>query len=380
MRIRKLETSRDLKRFIQFPYDLYRDIPYWVPPLRLDIKQLLSPKKNPFFEHGRVQGFLAEDEQGATLGRIAGIINGMHLQKYGDSVGFFGFFEAVNDFEVAEALIRAAEGWLLEQEMTAVRGPVNPSLNDVAGLLVSGFEKKPFVMMPYNMDYYPDFFQRLGYERAMTMWAYFLHRKHGKFEKLWRGRDLILRRYPNLTVRTIDMSRFDVEAQAILDIYNEAWSENWGHVPMTDAEFAKIAKEMKQIVEPELVIIVEDEGEPIAFALSLPNINQALQHVSDGRLFPSGILQLLLRMKFGGVTTVRTMLMGVRKGYRGRGLDSVLVACTVENSYGLGYSAGELSWVLDSNEVLLNHLESIGAVKDKEYVMLEKQLESGQSG
>ncbi len=379
MRIRKLDTSRDLKRFIEFPYELYRDTPYWVPPLRLDVKHLLSPKKNPFFEHGRMQSFLAEDEQGAIVGRIAAIINGMHLQKYDDNVGFFGFFETVDDVEVAKALVGAAEGWLTQQGMTAVRGPVNPSLNDVAGLLVSGFEKKPFVMMPYNMDYYPGFLDRLGYKRAMTMWAYFLHRKHGKFDKLWRGRDLILRRYPNLTVRTIDMPRFDEEALAILDIYNEAWSENWGHVPMTDAEFGKIAKEMKQIVEPELVIIVEDEGVPIAFALSLPNVNQALEHVNDGRLLPWGILQLLIRMKFGGVTQVRTMLMGVRKGYRGRGLDSVLVACTVENSYELGYSSGELSWVLDSNEVLLNHLQSIGAVKDKEYVMLEKQLPNGHS-
>lgn len=350
-----------------------------MPPLRVDIKRLLNPKKNPFFEHGRVRCFLAENEKGEILGRIAGIINGMHLRKYDDNVGFFGFFETVEDFEVANALHSAVEEWLRGQGMTTVRGPVNPSLNDVAGLLVSGFQKKPFVMMPYNMDYYPDFLERLGYHRAMTMWAYFLHRKHGKFEKLWRGRDLILRRYPNLTVRTIDMSRFDEEALAILAIYNEAWSENWGHVPMTDAEFHVIAKEMKQIVEPGLVIIVEDEGKPIAFALSLPNINQALEHVREGRLLPGGILQLLLRMKFGGITQVRTMLMGVRKGYRGKGLDSVLVACTVENSYDIGYSSGELSWVLDSNEVLLNHLASIGAVKDKEYAMLEKQLDAGKS-
>ena len=375
MIVRKVQSARDLRKFIDFGYDHYRGDPHWVPPLRLDVKHTLNPRKNAFFEHGRIQCFLAEDENGRTLGRIAAIINGMHLEKYDDSVGFFGFFETVDDFDVAVKLMGAAEKWLIEYGMSGVRGPVNPSMNDVAGLLVEGFDKPPFVMMPYNKEYYPDFLARLGYERAMTMWAWFIHRKHGRFEKLWRGRDLIVRRYPDLRVRTIDMSRFDEEAAAIRDIYNEAWSDNWGHVPMTEAEFRQIAKSMKQIIEPELVILVEDRGQPIAFAITLPNVNQALKHVKDGRLLPTGLFQLFMRLKFGGVTEARTLLMGVRKGYRGRGLDSVLVADTVRNSYTLGFSAGELSWVLESNDVLINQLEAIGAVRDKEYVMLEKSLD-----
>ncbi len=369
-----VESKQDLRQFIDFQYDHYRGDPHWIPPLRLDARHTLDTAKNPFFEHGRLQLFLARDPKGRVIGRIGAIVNGMHLKKYDDGVGFFGFFEVVEDEDVAAALIESAAGWLERQGLSAMRGPTNPSMNDVAGLLVDGFESSPTIMMPYNKRYYAQFLQRNGFERAMTMWAYFVHQKYAKFDKLWRGRDIVMKRQPGLSLRTIDMSRFEEEARTIVDIYNEAWSRNWGHVPMTDREFAKLARDMKQIVDPNLIIVAEYDGEPMGFAISLPDINRALRHVKDGRLLPTGLARLLAHLKLASISTIRTLLMGVRLKYQGRGIDALLVASSIENGISRGYDAAELSWVLDSNSKLINQLEAIGAVKDKEYAMYEKRL------
>lgn len=368
-------TSRaDRKRFIDFPYTFYQDYPHWVPPLRQDVKKTLDPGKNAFFEHGTIQLFLAEDASGAVVGRIAGIVNGMHLQKYEDGNGFFGFFECVDDYAVAEALLNAATAWLRKQGLTGVRGPANPSLNDTAGLLVDGFDQDPALLMPYNPPYHEGFLTDYGFERAMTMWAYYVHKKYVQVDKLRRGVQLVKRRTPRLTLRTLDMDRFDEEARTILDIFNDAWENNWGHVPMTNAEFDQLASDLKQIVDPEMVFILEHEGTPVAFSISLPNLNQALQHVKDGRLFPLGLPKLLAYAQFGGIYEVRMPLMGVRQAYQGRALDSLLVLATIENGPPNGYDACEMSWVLDSNRRLINSLESLGGVPDKEYAMFEMSL------
>lgn len=374
MTVRTVESNSDLRRFIDFQYDHYRGDPFWVPPIRLDIRHTLDTSKNPFFEHGRLQPFLLEDEGGRVIGRIAAIVNGMHLKKYDDGVGFFGFFEVVERHDAAVALIEAAGDWLRGQGLTAMRGPANPSLNDVAGLLVDGFDRRPALMMPYNKPYYEAFLLRNGFERAMTMWAYFVHEKYASFDKLWRGRDLVLKRQPDLRVRTIDMSHFEDEARTILDIYNEAWSKNWGHVPMTDREFSRITKDMRQIVDPSLVVFVENNEGPIGFGISLPDMNYAIRRLNDGRLFPTGVLKLIAYTRMAKIPSIRMLLMGVLTKYQGRGIDSLLVASTIENGRREGYESAELSWVLDSNRRLINQLEAIGAVKDKEYALYERQL------
>jgi len=338
------------------------------------VKKTLSTSKNAFFDHGAIQLFLAEDDSGATVGRIAAIVNGMHLQKYDDGMGFFGFFECVDDYAAAEALLDAATDWLRGHNLTGMRGPANPSLNDTAGLLVDGFDRDPSVLMPYNPPYHEDFLVDYGFERAMTMWAYYVHKKYVKVDKLRRGVQLVKRRTPNLELRTLDMDRFDEEARTILAIYNDAWENNWGHVPMTDAEFEQLAHDLKQIVDPAMVFLLEHEGTPVAFSISLPNLNMALQHVSDGRLFPLGLPKLLAYAQFGGIYEVRMPLMGVRKEYQGRALDSLLVLATIENGPPNGYDACEMSWVLDTNRRLINSLESMGGVVDKEYAMFEKPL------
>ncbi len=372
--VRPVTSHRDRRRFIDLPYALYRGSRYWVPPLRHDVKKTLDPEKNAFFEHGRIQLFLAEDEAGAVVGRVAAIVNGMHLRKYDDGNGFFGFFECVRRYEVAEALLDAASAWLRAQGLTGVRGPANPSLNDTAGLLTDGFDREPALLMPYNPPYYADFFERYGFARAMTMWAYYVHSKYLHAEKLRRGASIVRRRNPGLRLRTVDMSRFDEEARAVLRIYNDAWSDNWGHVPMTEAEFAQLAKDLRQIIEPEMVFILEDEGRPVAFSITLPDLNQALRHVNGGRLFPLGLPKLLAYTTFGGVHACRMPLMGVMQSHQGRGLHALLVLATIEEGQRRGYDACELSWVLDENHTLRNALDDLGAVVDKEYAMFEKQV------
>jgi hypothetical protein len=372
--VRPVQTKRDLRRFIAFPFSLYQDHPYWVPPLRMDVAKTLNRKKNPFFEHGDIQPFLAEDASGEVVGRIAGVVNGMHLKKHDDGNGFFGFFECVERYEVAEALFETAAAWLRERGLTGMRGPASPSLNDVSGLLLDGFDRPPSILMPYNFPYYHDHLLRYGFERAMTMWAYYVHKKYVTPEKLERGVELVKRRNPTLKLRTLDMSRFDEDARHVLRIYNDAWANNWGHVPMTEREFEHLAADLKQIVDPRMVFILEDEHEPVAFSISLPNINLALKHISDGRLFPLGLPKLLLHAKGCGFHEVRMPLMGVVQKYQGRGLDAMVVLATIQHGPPLGYVACEMSWVLDNNHRLRNALHAMNGVVDKEYALFEKRF------
>ena len=372
--VRPVASAGDFKRFVDYPYTFYAGYPYWVPPLRSEIAKSLNSKKNPFFEHGRLQAFLAEDPSGNIVGRIAGIVNGMHLKKYDDQTGFFGFFECIEDYSIAEQLFDTAAGWLGRQGLTRVRGPVNPSMNDISGLLVSGFDREPSIMMPYNPSYYEEFLLQYGFQRAMTMWAYYIHYKYARTEKLKRGVKILERRNPDVRLRTIDMNQFDRDARAILDIYNDAWGNNWGHVPMSEAEFQHMAKDLKQIIDPNIIFILEDKGEPIAFSLTLPNINLALRHAKNGRLLPAGLFHLLLRAKFGGIHDGRTLLMGIKQSHQGKGLDAILNLAIIEGGPKHGYYGSEMSWVLDANKPMMNAMSEFGGTQDKEYAMFEKAL------
>jgi len=368
-------TSRlDLRAFIQYPYDAYRDAPFWVPPLRMDTRNILSRKKNPFFEHGDMELFLARAAGGQVVGRIAAIVNGEHLRKYNDSTGFFGFFETSPDPDVSCALLSAAAAWLKARGLTHVRGPANPSLNDTAGLLVDGFESQPAILMPYNHPWYEEHLLAFGFERAMTMWAYYTNIKYLQDAKLKRGSELVLGRYPGLRVRNLDMDHFERDAAYIREIYNEAWSDNWGHVPMTNAEFDHLAKDMRQIVDPRLVVLVEDEGTPVAFAVSLPDLNYAIKTLPDGRLLPFGLAKLLLLARSGVIREIRMPLMGVRRSHHGRGLDALVINETIQKGRRMGITGCEMSWVLDSNSRLKSALEALNSAVDKEYGLYEMRL------
>ncbi|HYI09571.1 MAG TPA: hypothetical protein VEK57_10955 [Thermoanaerobaculia bacterium] len=374
IRVRPVLTSRDKRRFLDFPYTLYRSSPCWVPPLRRDQADALFGRNHPFFRHSRIVPFLAEDAAGRMLGRIAAIVNGMHLQRYGDGAGFFGFFECVEREDVAAALFDAAATSLRAEELTAMRGPANPSINDSSGLLVGGFDRTPSLLMPYNPPYYEELLVRHGFERVMTMWAYYGAAKHLDIRRLRRGVELARKRLPGLSIRTPDMKRFIEEALLMRRIYNEAFEGGWGHVPLTEDEFLYMARSMRPILDPGIVFFLEHDGEPIGFSLSLPDINPLLRHLPDGRLFPFGFLELLARQRFGKPREFRNLVLAILPEYQRRGLDQLLILSSIEEGSRHGYLAAELSWVMDDNVVLKNGLERIGAVVDKEYAMFEKQL------
>jgi GNAT superfamily N-acetyltransferase len=368
-----VRSRRDRSRFVSFPYALFEDVDEWVAPLRMDQKHLLNPGKNPFFEHGRMQLFLAR-ENNEVVGRIAAIVNGNHLEKYRDDTGFFGFFDCVERYEVGEALFDAASSWLSDQGLKAWRGPTNPTMNDVSGLLVDGFHHRPAIFMPYNPPYYKTYIERYGFTRAMTMYSYFLHRKYVDLERSRRGRSIILRRNPDLRLRTINMDRFLDDARLILDVYNDAWSDNWGNVAMTEGEIAKLARDMKPVLDPDLVFILEKDERAVGFLVSLPDVNLLLQDNPSGRLFPFGLLRMLLREKLAPLRELRVPLMGVRKEFHGRGFDAVLISAVVDTAWDKGYQSAEMSWVLASNPAMINAAETVGGVRDKEYAMFEATL------
>ena len=371
--VRPVRSSRDRSAFLDVPYALYADAPHFVPPLRMDQKHVLDPKKNPFFEHGTLELFLAERD-GEIVGRVAAIENGQHLAKYADGNGFFGFFDTVEDYAVAEALLDAAAGWLRGRGLTGVRGPANPTMNDVAGLLVDGFDRPPAILLPYNYPYYQGFLERWGFARAMTMWAFYVHEAYINAERMARGAAIVQRRTPGITVRPLNPETFDADIAAAMRIYNRAWANNWGHVPYTEHEALHLAGEMKPVIEPDLFLFAELDGAPIAFAASLPNLNQALRHLPRGRLASLGLPKVLGTWKLGGVYEIRMALMGVLPEHRNLGLDALLIHHTIVNGRRDGYQAAELSWVLDVNKPLVNALDKLGCTRDKEYAMFEAAL------
>lgn len=372
--IRRVSSGADRRAFLDFPYDHYADATHFVAPLRMDQANVLNPKKNPFFEHGEIEQFLAEKD-GKTVGRIAAIVNGKHLEKYADGNGFFGFFETIEDYDVAEALLDAASDWLRGKGLTGMRGPTNPSMNDVAGLLVDGFHRPPAILLPYNYPYYEEYLKRYGFERAMTMWAFYIHEAYINDKRMARGAQLVMRRNPDVSVRTLNMDRFDDDIAAAMRIYNEAWADNWGHVPYTKHEALHLAKELKPVIESDLFLFAEKDGVPVAFSATLPNLNRALKKLPRGRLLPFGLPKLLGTIKAGGIYEVRMALMGVLPEYRKLGTDVVLIHQTIVNGREKGYEAAELSWVLDNNQALVNSLEKLGCARDKEYAMFEKGIE-----
>ncbi|MCZ6704582.1 MAG: hypothetical protein O6942_01650 [Bacteroidetes bacterium] len=371
----RVNSSSARRAFISYVYRLYQSDQFWIPPLRLDVARVLNPKKNAFFEHGQIELFLAKDKSGLIVGRIAAIVNGMHLKKYDDGVGFFGFFECEDDSNVAQLLFGTASDWLRKQGLRALRGPVNPSLNDTAGLLVDGFERQPAILMPYHKPYYERLLLEVGFERVMTMWSYYANARLINEERLNRGAKIVLGRNPNFTIRIIDMDDWENEVRIMLDIFNDAWSENWGHVPMTKREVQQLADEMRMIVIPELINFVEDDGEPIGFSASLPDLNYIFSTIRNGRLFPTGGLKLLLGMKLKLVRETRMPLMGVKKSHHGKGVDSLIVADMLKRHRSIGMQGCEMSWVLDSNYRMKNFLTSMGAVKENEYALYEKSIQ-----
>ncbi len=348
--IKKAVTKTDLRKFVKLLWKIYDGNPYWVPPLIVDRMSMLDKAKHPFYKIADVEFFVAE-KNGELVGRIAAIVNRVHNEVHQDKVGFFGFFECINDQEVANKLFDTAKEWLIERGMDTMRGPMNPSTNYEVGLLINAFDQSPQIMMSYNPEYYLTLFDNYGLKKAKDLYAYYLKNETAINEKLRRVAEVVQKRRP-FVVRTINMKDFDNEVKRVKEVYNDAWSKNWGFVPYTDEEFDHMGKDLKLIVNPDYVLIAELDGVPIGFALSLPNINEILIKNPSGRLFPSGIFKLLLGKK--KIKTCRVITLGIKKEYQKLGYDSVLYYETWRRATQLNnIVAGEASWILEDN-ILMN--------------------------
>lgn len=368
-----LSKSSEKKSFVNFDYEIYKNSPYWVAPLRMDLNQRLNPKKHPFYKTAAIKAFLAYQDD-KIVGRIAAIDNFKYNEFHGSKIGFFGFFECINNQEVANALLQKVEEYHIVAGNKFLHGPVNPSTNYESGLLIDGFEDSPKIMMSYNPEYYISLLEGYNMTIEMRMYAYHL-KKEGVTanEKLLRVKDIALTR-AKCTMRSIDKGNMKVEIENIKKIYNKAWENNWGFVPMTDPELELMANELKLILDPSLApMVVNEHGEVIAFALALRDINQITKSF-NGNLFPFNFFKLL----FGKskMNWARVLLLGILPEYRGKGIDAALYYEVIEKGFALNIDNAEASWILESNEAMNKGIQVVNGEKYKTYGIYQKQINS----
>jgi len=369
IKIIPIETKRERERFIKMQWSLYTDYPNWVPPLLLDRRMILDTKKNPFYQHARIQLFLAY-KNNEIVGRIAALVNDNHNSFHNENIGFFGFFESINDQKVATALIEKAKEWLSEQGVNAIRGPMNPSTNDDIGILVEGFDKPPAIMMPYNPEYYDELIRGTGLEKVKDIYSYYVHRDQVFSGKLPRVMEKLKQR-ETFKIRQLNMKDLKGELKKVKEVYHNAWSKNWGFVPMTEAEFDHLAETFKQIVDPRVVLFAEKDEKTIGFGLSIPDINQILIHNKKGRLIP-GVIRLLLNKK--KINFIRIILLGVIHEYQRGSAGAILFYETAVRGVENGYFHGEAGWVLDNNVMMNRAADFLNAKRYKTYRIYESSL------
>jgi hypothetical protein len=373
--IRRVTTKHERKQFIKFAWKVYRNDQElnrnWVPPVISDYMKTLDTGSYPLYEHADLAMFTAWKD-GVMAGTIAAVQNRRHNQIHEDKVGFWGFFECINDQKVADALFEAAAIWLKSKGLDAMRGPVSPSMNDQCGMLTKGYDSPPVFLMLYNPPYYNDLCRNAGHKVAQELLAWYIDQKLIDIERLRRIAQHVMKR-EGLSVRVLDMKNFDNEIENMREIYNGAWEKNWGFVPMTDKEFDFLAKSLKPIANPNYVYFVEDSnGRTIGFSLSLPDINQALKHVNGNPFTPWGLVKYLWYKR--NISMVRTIVMGVLPEYRNKGIDSILNTWIADYGGKHGVFSSEMSWVLKSNEAMSKLAQVIGGKPYKEYVIYEKAI------
>ena len=368
LQIRAVATRRDFRQFINHPYERYAADPHWVPPLRISEGERLKPSKNPFFEHAEVDLFLAVRD-GSVVGRIAGIDDRLHNETHHDNMAAFGFFEA-DDAETAGALLLHVENWARARGRGLLRGPLNPSLNESAGLLIDGFDSDPMLLMPQNPPAYGEYLEAAGYRKVKDLfaWLYDLDREMPPVIVKLAKR---LGERSGIVVRQLNVSEFTQEVERIRVIYCDAWAGNWGFVPPTKAEFRRLASELKPIFDPRCAVCAEVDGQPVACAVAIPDINQALKG-TNGRLFPLGLVRLLRRKHY--INQIRLLLLGVETKYRALGIFPLLIDQLVRQLEGGPYRRVEFSWVLEDNRDINQPAELAGATRYKVYRIYQKPL------
>ena len=369
IKIRVVSNNQDVRTFIRFLWRIYDGNPAWVPPLLMDRRKLMDKKKNPFYKHADVEFYLAERD-GTVVGRIAAIINHNHDKEHNERMGFWGFFECIDDQDVANALFDTAKKYVKEHGAQNFRGPVNPSVNDEIGLLIEGFDVSPTLMMTYNPPYYIKLVEKYGFVKIKDLYAYLLDQNEVYSDRFIRAHKLVQERH-HIVLRNIDMKHFDEELQRVKYIYNSAWSKNWGAIPFTNEEMDALAADLKSILEPELILFAEKDGKPIGFALSLPDINMALKFNKKGYFLP-GIYHLLTKKKL--INTVRVIVLGVVPEHLNTGAGGALFFETAIRAKKLGYRYGEASWILEDNEKMVKSAEAMKGKITKRYRLYQMPL------
>lgn len=373
LQVKPVNDRHNLRQFIRLPWSIYSDDPAWVPPLLLERKEHLSPH-NPYFEHARYQSWIAYRE-GTAVGRISAQIDQLHLDKHQADEGFFGMIESEDDADTFAALFQTAESWLRDQGMRRVLGPYNLSINQEAGLLVDGFGTPPFMMMGHARPYYATHIENNGFQKEKDLLAYRV--AVDEFTPTPAMQAVTKRAKKRVKIRSLRKSYFDEDMKIIGDIFNDAWSQNWGFIPFTPMEFKQLGREFKLVLKFEMVKIAEVDGRPEAFMVMVPNINEAIRDL-NGRLLPCGWLKLLWRLKVKFPETTRIPFMGVRKRYHDSLMGAAMALMMIQDLYSPSVKHGvkevEMSWILENNKGTRDIIEGIKGTAYKRYRIYGKNL------
>ena len=370
--IRPVTTRGDMAAFIDLPWRLYADDPAWVPSLRLERRMHFS-RLNPCFEHAEWRAWLAYRD-GRPVGRISAQVDELHRQHHGEHTGHFGLFESIDDAGVAAALTQAAEEWLADHKTRHITGPFNFSINQDCGVLVDGFDTPPVVMMPHSLPWYGPLLEEQGYSPAKDLLAYWID---VDFESPPAMREVVRRFRDRVNLRPLRRKQFKEELESLRDIFNDAWSRNWGFIPFTEAEFADVGTSLRLFLPDDFIQIAEVDGEPASFIVLLPNLNEIFGDIG-GKLLPFGWLRLIRRTMRREFRTGRVALMGVRRKYQGTplGLALALQVCDAARDAAVEYGmkAVEMSWILEDNKPMRSILEHLQSRIYKRYRLYEKTL------
>jgi len=373
VQISKASSRRERDDFIKFPWRIYRNDPVWVPPLIIERRAFLNRKKHPFYLHGDAELFLAR-RNGEIVGRIMASDDPNYNALHQSNVGCFGLFESIDDVDVAAALFKSAAEWLRSRGRSEVMGPIDYSTNYVCGLLTGGFEHPPTLLTAHNPPYYARLIEACGFEKVTDWFAWWFDPDNAPVSRLRRLVNARAQK-TSVKIRRINLRRVADESRRLSSVFNEAWKNNWGFVPFTEAEAKHMAEEMKPIIDPRMTLIAEIDNAPVGFVICVPDINVALQHIENGRLtrfgMPIGLLKLLYyRPK---IRKARFVALGVLEKYRRAGIAEMLVLQVLEEGASRGFTA-ELSMTLEDNVMVNRFIESIGASKYKTYRIYSKSL------
>jgi hypothetical protein len=371
--VRELTRGGELRDFLGVVDDIYRDDPKYIRPLDFEVKSRIA-RSSPFFEHAEATFFVAY-RNGRCVGRCSAQIDHEHLRRHKDDAGFFGFLDTVDDAEVVQALLAAARRWLGDRGMKKIRGPFSLSINDETGCLVEGFDTPPMVMMPHHRSYQGGLIERAGLSRLKDLFAWRyqtgdaplrVQKAHDEIEAL-----------PEVYSRPVDLKQADRDVRLVMEVYNDAWGDNWSFVPFTEHELVKLAKDLKLILDPAITRIAYVRGEPAAVALAIPNLNEAIGDLG-GRLFPTGAAKLLYRVKVKGIHSARLILLGIRKKFRAErkyaGLSLYLYCKLNDSGRRNGYTWGELGWTDEANGAVNAGIKVMGGKVYKKYRVYEAAL------